>query len=644
MDTTIKFLEPQTDYIALEGEAITEQISAAEAIAREVYDQIAYLINNTAALSTNEFEAYTPGEQLTTLSTELLPYVESPSLDIGEPDFIGEIPVIPDLSLTLRTMPEPWFTAPSFDVPAPPSINWPEFSTSPPSAGAVGLPTVPSVALPDPPAITDIAVPAPPSISVPQFEGARPDIDLTPPSIDFQWSESAYTSALMSDIKACLEDNVQSGGAGLGANIEQAIYDRALAELQAEEEKIYQDAMEDAEARGFMLPPGALVGKVIDISDAINKKRAQINAEIIKEQTEIAQTNTHIAWDAAVKVETTLLQHHSRMQRRGFDAAKFVLDSAVALYRTKIDAYRAKVQVFAVLAKVYDAKIRAEIVKAELYKAQIEGARAGVEADEAKVEAYRAQLLGIAALVEMYKAEMQIGHVIAQIEKTRVEGYLAQVETYKARVEAVQAEYKGYIAQVRGEVAKAEMLKAQAQAYRARVNAYRTGAEVELEEARATVEALRAQVAIYGAQVQKFDEDVRYVISTRKAFFDYDHVMAELDILKARYNAAVRDLEASIFNARTTEASAVHQANATIADAQQSARATMAEAAAEGTRAAYEAATMLKVAANSRDTTSVSTNMRDSMSRSASEITSKDSDHNRSDSVHVGYYTYYHHK
>ena len=621
---------PATIPEALNLEEVSEQLSLASASAHDTYAAIQELLSVTATTGIN-MTPYVP----TVLSSyaydspsPIPPLADSDSLDLADPVFFGEIPAIPDLDINIETAPEPTFSRPSFNIPAPPDIDWPTFTADPPAASPMSLPTAPVVSLPDPPSIEDVIVPAPPSAAVPEFEGTAPNIDLTPPDLNYAWSETPYTSALMTAIKARIESDVATGGEGYSATVEQQIYDREQARIEAEDEKKYLDALEDSGQRGWMLPPGEVVGKVIDISDAINKRREEMNDKLIAQQTELAQRNTHLAMTTAIKVETILIGHHNNVQQRSYQAARFVIDAALEIYNTKVSAYRAQAQVFAVLAKVYEAKIRAEIVKAELYKAHIEGLKTGIEANKLKVDVYKSQLLGIKALVEMYRAQMEAGRVHAQVERTRIAGYAAQVEAYQARIAAITAQYDGYVAQVRGEVIKADMVKANAQAYKAESRAYRTRAELSLEEARATIDALRAQIQMYDAQVQKYLVDVEDVVGTAKANAQVSAALADLRVIHARFNAAARDLDAKLFNARTVEQSAIHRATATISAAEKAALTAVTEAAETGIRAAQEAATAISVAANASDTTSSSRNHRQS---SLEAVT--DSDRKNRDSV-----------
>lgn len=582
-------------------DSLSDQFGDVVTQVNDVYAAIGGLMSAGGGVGIS-FDQYEPGEGLTYTSAPPLVAVIPPGLDITVPVFQGEVPAIPGLDLDIASMPEPSFSKPTISIPPPPDIDWPTFSTSPPAATPISIPDAPSVTLPDPPAFSEIVIPAPPSVSVPEFSGTAPSIDLTPPEHNFNWSESAYTTALMTAVKDRLEADVATGGSGYGATVEQRIYDREQSRRESEDEQTYLLAMEAVESRGWMLPPGEVMGSIIDLSDRMNKRREETSAKIVAQEKELAQRNTHLSISTAIELESILIAHHSAVQQRSFEAARFALEAALEIYKAKVDAYRAKAQAFGVAAKVYEAKIRAEIVKAELYKAHIEGLKVGVQAKALEVERYKGQLKGIAALVNMYRAEMEAGRVIAEIEKTRIEAYAARVEAYKAQIAVIQAQYEGYVAQVRGEALKADIVKADALAYKAHAKAYRTQAELELEEARAAVDRLRAQLIVYAADTKKYGFDVERIVGIGKADGRYDDALAQLQVLKARYDGAAKDLNARNYQARTTEQAGQSRAQAIASEAEQNAAVSRTEATAQTQRASRDAATAVNVARAASET------------------------------------------
>jgi hypothetical protein len=610
-------LFPQLDAVSMNTASVADQIASSQSAANETYSAIADLLASAGGAGIT-LEEYIPG-MLDALVSELpAQYTPYAAFSYSAEAFLGEIPSLPDLSIDLGPMPEMSFARPTFNIPDPPDVTWPTFSVDPPSVSTLNIPTAPGVTLPDPPSLNDIDIPAPPSAAVPEFDGTEPNIDLTPPDVSFAWTEDQYASALLTAITERLESELAIGGQGYGSDVEQAMYDREESRKVDEEEDAYIAVLASGVARGWMTPPGDVVGNVLRISDKISQSREELNSKIINEQTALALKNSHFAIETAIKAETILIDHHNNVQQRSFEAAKFALSSAMEIYKVRAEAFKARVAVYAVLAKVYDAKIRAEIVKAELYKAHIAGLKVGVDVNRQRIDRYKAQLLGVKALVELYKAEMQAGHIIAEVEKTRMQGFMARVEAYRGRVAAVQAEADAYVTQVRGEVIKADMLKADANAYKAEVKAYEAQAQVELEEARASIAVLSAQIQIYNAQVDKYGSEIDRSVGLGKASERLRDAQAHLRVLQARYESATIDLDAALHQARTVEASSIHRSKAIAVEAEQNAMLSTVTASEIGIRAVNEAGTMVAVAKNASSTTYVSRSHRQSVTEASS--------------------------
>lgn len=631
-------LNPETVAQEWFNSRVNDSMDGVNDVADSVTDLNNYVASHIPTLSD-------PAAAPSSYSIAAIPYesMSFPGLFHCTPVFQGESPAIPAIEIPSGAMPAPFFSKPELSLPSAPDVTWPEIAMSAPSVSAPDIPSKPGYTLPALPSLDDVVIPAPPSVTALEFEGAAPDIDLTPPVMDFEWNDSPYTSVLVDAIKARFEQDIALGGQGFGEVFEQAQYDRDNARVQFEDEDAYREILAQAASRGWVMPPGEMFGQMTAHSRSINQRRSELNAKILSEQTAIAQKNTHFAMETAVKIEAVLLQSHSKLQQRSFEAAKFALDGALELYRAKVDAFRAQTQTYSVLANVYETRIRAEIGKAEVYKIQIEGVKVGIEAYEIKVQRYKAQLGAISALMQMYRAEMQSAHILADIERTRMQTYKAQVEGYKARIEGVLAQANGYVARMRGEESKADMVKTEARAYKAHVNAYRTQAEVELERVRANIEGLKARVQLYLADVKKYSADVDFEIGIGKADQQYSDAVGAARVLEARYDGASKDLAAAVYNANTILSQAAHRMTAIVAETNRIVSSTTANAALEATLAGSDAQTMLAVATASILTSNNSTNTRDTFMDVKSGGRRHNVNRSSARNEHYGHYHKYEH-
>ena len=412
--------------------------------------------------------------------------------------------ILPD-----REAPTQNITDPGFSIPDAPTVDWPTFSEVAPTISDAALPEAPSLTLPSVPQLSDVVVPSPPSYSVPEFTWELPSDDIADPSATFSYTEGMYTSALATQLKSDLLADLIAGGSGFPEATEQAIYDRATSRMTDEEQLALDQMLDFFAGRGFDLPPGALSGQMLELNNKILKTREDLNNDILVQQSKLAQENNQFIIKASLENEKAFMDYTSQFQNRALDAAKFVVVSAIQIYQSKVEMYKAKIGIYAAQAEVYKAMVAGEIAKADFYKAQIQGTLASVELQKAQVDIYTAQVGAAGMLIQLYKAQMEGAQIAASIDEIKIKGFAALVQAFSAQVTAASERYRGYQAQIGGEVAKAEMYKAQVAAFAAEVEAYKSQLEADtllLKQDLAinenNIEIFKSRIQQYIAQVQ----------------------------------------------------------------------------------------------------------------------------------------------
>jgi len=472
--------------------------------------------------------------------------------------FTQPIPELDDVVIDDRDPPPFNVPEPGFNIPDPPDVVWPVYNEEKPILSEITLPLPPDITLPPVPDIDDIVIPPPPSYEIPDFEGELPIDDLTPPEPVFIWSEETYTSTLKERLSSQLYDQLVEGGTGLNEATEQAIYDRAVSRLREKEVEMVEEATDFFASRGFMLPPGALSARLLEINNVILQSREDLNNDILVQQSKLAQENTHFTIQQSIHWENSLIAFHNQIQQRAFEAAKYVLEAAIMVYQARVEAYKARLEAYKAQAEIYTARIQGEIAKAEFYKAQIAGVQASVDVKKALVDAYTAQIGGLEALMRLYATEMEGARVQSEIDKNKILNFQGLVQAYATRVQASTARYEGYKAQIEGETAKADMYRSRVQAYESTVNAYKARADIDVARAMALVEHNKGLVAIYEAAIEKYRADVQAAIGEAE-------VQAKVEGLHVQvYDAAGRIYDAEIDGLTDTLQSTIQEAIANI--------------------------------------------------------------------------------
>lgn len=428
---------------------------------------------------------------------------------VTEPSTV--IPALPEMEDTdievIGNVPVFDVAKPSIYIPELPEDDFPVFTDDAPTTSEVNLPNKPSYVLPALPTIDDVSIPSPPDYNIASFEGDMPVVDLTAPETMFVYNEAQYSSEVADKLAANLLYDLTNGGTGLNTETEQAIWDRATARQDVENEKAYTEAMEFHSSRGFTLPEGVLNANLIEVNNRINQRKDDLNNDILINQSKLAQENTQFAISQAIGMEQNLMSNSNLVQNRAFEVAKATVELANDVYRIKIEQFAARLEGYRVQAQVYETKIRAEISKAEFYKAQIEGIKAGTEVKSLLIAAYNSQIEGIKSLIQMYGVEMEAAKVQADIDRIKLDAYKTKAQVFGIKTDAMTSKYNAYQARIAGESEKVKMYLAETQAFTARVDGFKatsdvvlTKSKIRLAEHQGDVESFKAAVDMYQAE------------------------------------------------------------------------------------------------------------------------------------------------
>ena len=429
------------------------------------------------------------------------------------------IPTIADPATVIPAIPEmddtdidsiigevPLFTAECLPINLPdaPNDEFPVFTDADPTISDVITPSAPEYILPTAPILGEVIIPDPPDYEVISFEGVLPVADLTPPEAMFVYNEAEYSSVLKDQLSAKLYADLVTGGTGLDADTEQAIYDRAESRQQEADEQAMLEAQNLWASRGFSLPTGVLNGTMIEVTDRINRRKDDLNNDILVQQSKLAQENTHFIITQAIQLEKNLMDNANQVQNRAFEVAKVTVELAAVLYDIKVKHYSLLLEGYKVQAQVYEIRIRGEVAKAELYKARIEGVKAVVAVKELMVQAYSAQIEGIKSMVQLYGTQMEASKIAADIERLKLDSFKTKAEVFATKTEALTARYNAYQSQLAGEKIKADIYLTDAQAYQAKVSGFKAASDVELTKAQTKLAKYEGDIAAYKAIVDTY--------------------------------------------------------------------------------------------------------------------------------------------
>lgn len=402
------------------------------------------------------------------------------------------------------------------------------------------FPTSPDTTLPLVPSLIDLNLPDDISTTDPLFVGVLPDSALiTIPGDTFSFLEDLYSSDLLDDIKTELNLRLHSS-TGLAPDIEQALWDRGrdreyTASLQAE-----RGIIEDKASQGFTRPTGALMVALDRSLQETQGKVIELSREVMIKQAELEQENFKFSMQQAINLEDILMREWNNYQQRSFEVAKYLQEISFEIYRLIVAKYNSELETYKAASTVFEAQVRAELIKVETFKAQIDAEKVRGEINEQNIRIYSAQIDAINSTVDMYKVQVQAVSEELRAEGLKVSVYKTEVDAYSAIVGAKSEEYRAYSEQVKAEMSKVDIYDSQVKAYATRVQAYSTGKDIELKQA-------ELEIDIQDLKIKKYLGDIEGFI--RQVQADQLTYQSSVDVYKGQLQGYLADISYSTASA-----------------------------------------------------------------------------------------------
>ncbi len=390
-------------------------------------------------------------------------------------------------------------------------------------------------------------VPSVPGVNIADFGDPIPAYNLTIPELQFSYVEPEYTSALKDALTAKLLSDVQSGGTGLSAEIEEAIWERA----RERDNKDYEEASTKLDSkwsgRGFSLPNGVLVELQQDLIVDDRNQRVERSRDILIKQGELAQVNTHFALTSSMNLEQLELNHANEIYNRALESSKSMMEFGIAFHNLRISDYNIQLERYRAQAVEQSSRLDAEKLRLEAYRMELLELDAKSGLDKDLLNEYNLDLTRYDKQLKLFTAEQGMVGVALGIEGLKVDLYNANIADHKARIDAQGKEADLYLAQVQGELGKIQIYTAELEAERTRVATLKVQADIEIAKIRENVELQGLSLREFLGNVEKYRAEVS-VASTEMGLeatmygHDIDKFRAEVGKDAAQLNMGVETL------------------------------------------------------------------------------------------------------
>jgi hypothetical protein len=508
-----------------------EIINKAQEYAGSQVDRAQSFVNRLSELSEVEFhigkpepwswDKYDKAEEAMARLTSARPTPPSISGALGIRDMLGlEAPTAPEI--TIPDMAEtviPQFTGlkPTLEYPSKPDVKLPEAPGVPDLGEQPYIPGRPTVTLPAPPSIDAIDIPPMPELDLPSLTVDLPADDLVAPTNVYEFDEKAYVSALGDSVKAALILEIETGGSGMQADDERALWQRVLDRENSLYGQAVSDVMSEHAVRGFSAPDGALAGAVERAKLRTLGALSTASRDIALKQADLKVSGRQFAISRAMELETLSINFHNTLMERSLNVSKALLQAGISIFTAQVDRFKLRMDAVRAAVQIYESKLQGAILRTQNYKERLE---ASTMKSEKALQIYQHQLSGINAMIGLYKSEMDAARLHSEMQRMKLEVYKINVESYRMVVQTKEAEFKMYQASVQGEGEKMKAYESDLRAYQAEMEGVKLRAQTEMQKVQAHTQKATTELQAFNAKIAAHKAELESVTSVIRAMHD----------------------------------------------------------------------------------------------------------------------------
>ncbi len=406
------------------------------------------------------------------------------------------------------TLNEKEITKPVISLPNAPTFTT-ELSATKPFIEDVINAETPTDTVPDKlTGIGNYSIPTPPSVVIADFGDPIPAYNITLPDIEFSYVESEYTSALKDALGVKLLSDVQNGGTGLSAEVEDAIWERT----RERDDSDYQAASTKVDSKwsgkSFRLPDGVLTELQQDLIVADRDQRISRSRDILIKQAELAQTNTHFAITSSMALEQLEINHANEVANRALETARSTMEFGIAFHNLKITDYNIQLERAKVQAIEQGARLEGEKLKLEEYRTALLEIEAKSGLDKDLLSEYSLDIERYNSLLKLFSAEQGAVQTALGIEGLKIGLYKENINDYKSRLDAQRNEALLYEAQVKGELGKVTVYTAELEAEKTRVGTLKVQTDIEIAKVNESVKLQDLELRAFLGNIERYKAEI----------------------------------------------------------------------------------------------------------------------------------------
>jgi hypothetical protein len=334
--------------------------------------------------------------------------------------------------------------------------NRPEFVSPHAPSGSVNInevnvslgdkPTVYTTLTHDEPVISDYG-----SIDIGSYLVQNPEADYLVPTNTFSFTEQAYSSEFRDSLIEAISLDISGDGSGISPLDEQLLFERS----RDREAATYKDASSsiarNMAARGFKVPPSAMVSLMEKAKDVFNKSMSSVNRDIMLKRSDLHVAARQFAINTGVTLDNAMLSYHGSIMERALNVSRFVAQFGIDYHNLQVQAFQDRLNVWKTVSDVKTQWVDNVLKKTKEYELRLSRMELIDKRNDTRTSLLNALNNAASVADNIRKAEIQLGNFQLENNRLKIEQSKLLTENYSAVMRGNDAAFNAYAAAIKAE-------------------------------------------------------------------------------------------------------------------------------------------------------------------------------------------------
>ena len=523
---------------------------------------------------------------------DIKPYVEPPKLVKPTIEYVNFVEpeepkapnnIIDPAEIVFKSIPTFNEQAPTFNSPVKPSAIGSFNEQAPEIKVDAEFPAVPAQLTNfnfDAPVIPDRFAPASPIYQIPTFTEIAPTDNIGNISDLYSVFNSGYRSASqemtanmnsqfdqallklnpkyfeqLENIEKKLAEYLE-GGTALKPAVENAIYERGRAKLNADYLRAIDSAENDMAKRGFTMPPGALISARLQLRKSMGDNSALLARDISINQANMEQENMKFGLtksseirQAVVGSSIAIMQGAIQINGMALELGKEAVDCVLKTYNANVERFRLSLDAYKTKAAVFETRLKLVSAAIDIYRSEIDALQALTSIDKAKIDIYNSKISSLKTIADVYKTQVESIVSKANLERVKLDVFKIKADVFQTQMQAKNAEWQGFNAELQGEEAKQRVFESKIRQFQSQLSASEAEMKIKVAQLDAQIKRNEGIDRRYEAELRAFNSKVSARAEVAKIALENQRQKAASFQIEAQANMAEADARAKYYSA-----------------------------------------------------------------------------------------------